>query len=40
LTFPAGLTLYWFVTTIFTALQQLYIFKKHDEKKKEVEVME
>lgn len=34
LTFPGGLALYWFVTTLLTALQQLYMFKK----KKEVEV--
>ncbi len=26
--FPAGLALYWFVSTVFQALQQLYIFKK------------
>lgn len=26
-TFPAGLTLYWLITTVFTGLQQLYIFK-------------
>ena len=25
---PAGLTLYWFLSTLFTALQQLYMFKK------------
>ncbi|OGF28284.1 hypothetical protein A2477_02385 [Candidatus Falkowbacteria bacterium RIFOXYC2_FULL_47_12] len=27
LSFPAGLTLYWLITTVFTALQQLYLFK-------------
>ena len=27
---PGGLTFYWFLTTLLTALQQLYIFKKHD----------
>jgi YidC/Oxa1 family membrane protein insertase len=27
---PGGLTLYWFLTTLFTALQQLYVFKKMD----------
>lgn len=32
LTFPAGLTLYWLITTVFTALQQLYIFHQHDKK--------
>src|SRR3989344_3969696 len=25
---PGGLTLYWFISTVLTALQQLYIFKK------------
>lgn len=29
---PGGLTLYWFVTTILTALQQVFIFKKINEK--------
>lgn len=28
LTFPGGLALYWLVTTLLTALQQLYLFKK------------
>ncbi len=28
LTFPGGLALYWLVTTLLTALQQLYIFKR------------
>jgi len=28
LTLPGGLALYWFITTILTALQQLYMFKK------------
>jgi YidC/Oxa1 family membrane protein insertase len=27
LSFPAGLTLYWLITTLFTALQQMYLFK-------------
>ncbi len=27
---PAGLTFYWFLTTLLTAFQQLYIFKKHN----------
>ncbi len=26
---PAGLTLYWFLSTLLTALQQLVVFKKH-----------
>lgn len=30
LTLPGGLTLYWFVTTLLTVLQQLYIFKNKD----------
>lgn len=29
LSFPAGLTLYWFVNTLLTALQQLIIFKNN-----------
>jgi YidC/Oxa1 family membrane protein insertase len=33
LTLPGGLTLYWFVTTLLTALQQLYMFKKKEEEK-------
>ena len=32
LKFPGGLTLYWFITTLLTALQQLLIFKKQEEK--------
>lgn len=27
---PGGLTLYWFLSTLFTALQQLVVFKKKD----------
>lgn len=38
ITLPGGLTLYWFVTTLLTALQQLYIFKHKD--KDEVKVIE
>jgi len=30
LSLPGGLTFYWFLTTLLTALQQLYIFKKHN----------
>ncbi len=30
LSLPGGLTFYWFLTTFLTALQQLYIFKKHN----------
>lgn len=29
LSFPAGLTLYWFINTVLTGLQQLLVFKKH-----------
>ncbi|MDD5031937.1 MAG: YidC/Oxa1 family membrane protein insertase [Patescibacteria group bacterium] len=32
LTLPGGLTLYWFITTALTALQQLYIFKQPENK--------
>ncbi|MDO8592197.1 MAG: YidC/Oxa1 family membrane protein insertase [bacterium] len=30
MTFPGGLALYWLVTTLLTALQQLYLFKQKD----------
>jgi len=30
LSFPGGLTLYWFITTLLTALQQLYLFKREE----------
>ena len=30
LSFPAGLALYWFITTLLTGVQQLYIFKKKE----------
>jgi len=26
---PGGLTLYWFIITLFTAIQQLIVFKKN-----------
>jgi YidC/Oxa1 family membrane protein insertase len=29
-TLPGGLTLYWFITTLLMALQQLYMFRKKD----------
>ena len=29
LSLPAGLTLYWFIVTLITVLQQLYMFKQH-----------
>ncbi|MDP2737048.1 MAG: YidC/Oxa1 family membrane protein insertase [bacterium] len=31
LSFPGGLALYWLVTTLLTALQQLYLFKQKEE---------
>lgn len=34
LTLPGGISLYWFITTILTALQQLYLFKKPKEAEK------
>jgi len=30
LSFPGGLALYWLITTVLTALQQLYVFKKKE----------
>lgn len=33
LSFPAGLTLYWFTTTLLTILQQVYVFRKADKEK-------
>ena len=30
LTFPGGLALYWLITTLLTAVQQLYLFKKKE----------
>lgn len=35
---PGGLTLYWFVTTLLTGIQQLYIFKKQNGKEVSQEV--
>jgi len=32
LSFPGGLALYWLVTTVLTALQQLYLFKQKERK--------
>ncbi len=31
---PAGLTLYWFITTLLMALQQLWMFKRNNKEKK------
>lgn len=36
MTFPGGLALYWLVTTLLTALQQLYLFKQKPAGLKEV----
>lgn len=33
---PAGLTLYWLFSTLFTVFQQIYMFKKSDDKKSAV----
>lgn len=35
LSFPAGLALYWFITTLLTGLQQLYVFKQQDKAKEQ-----
>lgn len=37
LRFPGGLTLYWLITTLWTAGQQLLVFKKQKEKEAKVE---
>jgi YidC/Oxa1 family membrane protein insertase len=36
---PGGLTFYWFLTTLLTALQQLYIFKRQAEEEKDKPVV-
>lgn len=36
-TLPGGLTLYWFLTTFFTALQQVYVFKQKDKEDNAIE---
>lgn len=36
ISFPGGLTLYWFVTTLLGGLQQLYIFKKQNKNSNEI----
>lgn len=35
LQFPAGLALYWFLTTVLTALQQVLVFRSHNKNKKD-----
>lgn len=37
---PAGLTLYWFLSTLLTGLQQAFLFKKHNGPEKETGVIE
>ncbi|MFA4941927.1 MAG: YidC/Oxa1 family membrane protein insertase [Patescibacteria group bacterium] len=37
ITLPGGLSLYWFITTLLTALQQIYVFKEKDRKNNIVE---
>jgi len=37
---PGGLTLYWFVLTIFTALQQLYVLRKSNSSEKNNQALE
>lgn len=39
LSFPAGLTFYWFLTTLFTALQQKLVFRKNENKENIVKVI-
>jgi len=34
--FPAGLTFYWFLTTVFTAVQQLIVFKSNKKKSENI----
>lgn len=36
MTFPGGLALYWFVTTLLTGLQQMYVFKKQNKLKDDI----
>ena len=38
MTMPAGLTFYWFLTTLLTALQQKLVFKSKDAENKIPEV--
>jgi len=37
ITLPGGLAFYWFITTVLTILQQMYIFKQKDKDKKDDE---
>lgn len=36
-TLPGGLTMYWFVVTVLTAVQQLIVFKKHNKEQEQLE---
>lgn len=36
-TLPGGLTMYWFVVTLLTAVQQLIVFKKHNQIQTQIE---
>lgn len=38
LSLPSGLTLYWFITTVLTGVQQMYIFNKQSKEKGKQEV--
>jgi YidC/Oxa1 family membrane protein insertase len=38
LSLPSGLTLYWFITTVLTGIQQIYIFNKQSKKDETQEV--
>ncbi|PIZ93849.1 MAG: hypothetical protein CO029_03520 [Candidatus Magasanikbacteria bacterium CG_4_9_14_0_2_um_filter_41_10] len=40
MSFPGGLTLYWFLSTLFMLLQQVWIFKKHGGTDSEAGVIE
>lgn len=35
-TLPGGLTLYWFIVTLLTAVQQLLVFKKHNQEQAQI----
>jgi len=36
-TLPGGLTMYWFIVTLLTAVQQLVVFKKHKQSQTQIE---
>jgi YidC/Oxa1 family membrane protein insertase len=35
-TLPGGLTMYWFIVTLLTAIQQLLVFKKHNQEQTQI----